>query len=165
MERLNPIRMDTYNELVNLAITQEDYILAHRAEKKRKAPVGPSSAQPPSYRLVQNAAPKALQNAPRPGRWIIRPPKQQGVAWQDPLLHSQMVQDRIYSSHPARVTPTDVSIVGVLLTLFEIAPGPDSKLRAKAPTPTTETRARSRLFRSSVGGSISPPLQSFPMAH
>jgi hypothetical protein len=52
--------MDTYNELVNLAITQEDCILAHRAEKKRKAPAGPSSAQPPGYRLVQNATSKAL---------------------------------------------------------------------------------------------------------
>jgi hypothetical protein len=59
-ERLNPIRMDTYNELVNLAITQEDCIFSHHVEKKRKAPAGPLSAQPPRYRLVQNAAPKAL---------------------------------------------------------------------------------------------------------
>jgi hypothetical protein len=79
-ERLNPIKTDTYNELVNLAITQEDCIMAHRAEKKRKAPAGPSSAQPPRYRLVQNAAPKALQNAPQPGCWIIWPPQQHGVA-------------------------------------------------------------------------------------
>ena len=43
-ERLNPIRVDTYNKLVNLALTQEDCIMAHRAEKKRKAPAGPSSA-------------------------------------------------------------------------------------------------------------------------
>jgi phage-related protein len=64
-EHLNPIRTDTYKELVNLAIIQEDCILAHHAEKKRKAPAGPSSAQPPRYHLVQNAAaPKALQNAP-----------------------------------------------------------------------------------------------------
>jgi hypothetical protein len=63
-ERLNPIRMDTYNELVNLTITQEDCILACHAEKKRKAPARPSSNQPPRYHLVQNAAPKALQNAP-----------------------------------------------------------------------------------------------------
>jgi hypothetical protein len=75
-ECLNPIRTDTYNELVYLAITQEDCILAHRAEKKRKAPVGPSSAQPPRYHLVQNAAPKAFQNAPQPGRWIFGPPQQ-----------------------------------------------------------------------------------------
>jgi hypothetical protein len=59
-ERLNPIRSDTYNELVNLAITQEDCTLAHHEDKKRKAPARPSSAQPPRYRLVQNAAPKAL---------------------------------------------------------------------------------------------------------
>ena len=45
-ERLNPIRVDTYNELVNLALTQEDCIMTHRAEKKRKAPAGPSSAPP-----------------------------------------------------------------------------------------------------------------------
>ena len=51
-ERLNPIRVDTYNELVNLALTQEDCIMAHRAEKKRKAPAGPSSAQPQRYRVV-----------------------------------------------------------------------------------------------------------------
>jgi hypothetical protein len=63
-ERLNPIRTDTYNELVNLSITQEDCILANRAEKKRKPPAEPSSAQPPRYHLVLNAAPKALQNAP-----------------------------------------------------------------------------------------------------
>jgi sulfur transfer complex TusBCD TusB component (DsrH family) len=45
-DHLNPIKVDTYNELVNLAITQEDCIMAHRAEKKRKAPAGPSSAPP-----------------------------------------------------------------------------------------------------------------------
>jgi hypothetical protein len=43
---LNPIKVDTYNELVNLSITQEDCIITHRAEKKRKAPAGPSSAPP-----------------------------------------------------------------------------------------------------------------------
>jgi hypothetical protein len=58
-DRLNCIKVDTYNELVNLAITQEDCILAHHAEKKRKAPAGPSSALPQRYRLVQNATSKA----------------------------------------------------------------------------------------------------------
>ena len=51
-EHLNLVRVDSYNELVNMAITQEDCIMAHKAEKKRKAPVGPSSAQPPTYCLV-----------------------------------------------------------------------------------------------------------------
>jgi len=53
-EHLNLVRVDSFNELVNLAITQEDSILAHRAEKKRKASMGPSSAQPPRYRFVRN---------------------------------------------------------------------------------------------------------------
>ena len=63
-DRLNSIRTDTFNELVNLAITQEDCIMAHRADKKRKAPTGPSSAQPQRFRIVQNAPPQASQKAP-----------------------------------------------------------------------------------------------------
>jgi hypothetical protein len=43
-ERLNTVRANSYNELVNLAISQEDCILAHLAEKKRKAPMTGSSA-------------------------------------------------------------------------------------------------------------------------
>jgi hypothetical protein len=43
-ERLNTIRAKSYNELANLAISQEDCIIAHKAKKKRKAPVaGPST--------------------------------------------------------------------------------------------------------------------------
>jgi hypothetical protein len=60
---LNLIKADTYNELLNLAITQEDCIMAHRAEKKRKAPAGPSPPQ--RYRIVQNASSKAPQRAPQ----------------------------------------------------------------------------------------------------
>jgi hypothetical protein len=33
-ERLNLVKLDTFNELVNMAITQEDCISAHQAEKK-----------------------------------------------------------------------------------------------------------------------------------
>jgi hypothetical protein len=51
-ERLNLVRPDNFNELVNLAITQDDCIAVHRAEKKRKAPTGSSGAQPPRYHLV-----------------------------------------------------------------------------------------------------------------
>jgi hypothetical protein len=43
-EHLNTVRADNFNELVNLAISQEDCIVAHRAEMKRKAPMlGPSA--------------------------------------------------------------------------------------------------------------------------
>jgi hypothetical protein len=53
-ERLNLVSAENFNEQVNMAITQEDCISAHRAEKKRKTPTGRSNAQPPRYRLVQN---------------------------------------------------------------------------------------------------------------
>ena len=35
-----------FTELVNKAITQEDATVAHKADKKRKAPVGSSSSAP-----------------------------------------------------------------------------------------------------------------------
>jgi hypothetical protein len=71
------VRADTFNDLVNLAITQEDLIMAHRAEKKHKAPAGPSSASAPRYRIVQNIPTAPSQKAPQPGSWIIQPPQQQ----------------------------------------------------------------------------------------
>jgi hypothetical protein len=58
-ERLNLVRADNFNELVNMAITQEDCISDHRAEKKRKTPTGPAVTQPARYWLVQNAATRA----------------------------------------------------------------------------------------------------------
>jgi hypothetical protein len=53
-EHLNTVRPDSFNELVNLAISQEDCIIAHRAEKKRKAPVSSHSAQPQRFRIVSH---------------------------------------------------------------------------------------------------------------
>jgi hypothetical protein len=38
-DRLNTVRANSYNELVNMAISQEDCITARQAEKKRKTPV------------------------------------------------------------------------------------------------------------------------------
>jgi hypothetical protein len=75
-ERLNLVKADNFNELVNMAITQEDYISAHRAEKKRKTPTGPSTAQPSRYRLVQNTTTRAPPRSNLPGRWVARPPQQ-----------------------------------------------------------------------------------------
>jgi hypothetical protein len=72
-EPLNLVRADNFNELVNMAITQEDCISAHRAEKKRKTPTGLSNAQPPRYRLVQNPATRASPRNNLPGRWVARP--------------------------------------------------------------------------------------------
>jgi hypothetical protein len=48
-DRLNTVRANSYNELVNMAISQEDCIIARQAEKKRKAPVAGSSVVMPKY--------------------------------------------------------------------------------------------------------------------
>jgi predicted PolB exonuclease-like 3'-5' exonuclease len=53
-ERLNTVRADSFNELVNLAISQEDCIVAHRAKKKRKAPMSAPSAQTHRFRIVSH---------------------------------------------------------------------------------------------------------------
>jgi hypothetical protein len=58
-ERLNLVRADNFNELVNMAITQEDCISAHRAEKRQKVSPGPSKLQPWRYRLIQNPVSRA----------------------------------------------------------------------------------------------------------
>jgi hypothetical protein len=75
-EWLNLVKADNFNELVNMAITQEDCISAHRAEKKRKAPTGPATPQSSRYRLVPSNAPRAPPRGNLPGRWVARPPQQ-----------------------------------------------------------------------------------------
>jgi hypothetical protein len=53
-DRLNTVKANNYNELVNMAISQEDCITAHQAEKKRKTPVAGPSAQPQRFRIVSD---------------------------------------------------------------------------------------------------------------
>jgi predicted PolB exonuclease-like 3'-5' exonuclease len=77
-EYLNLVKANTFSELVNMALTQEDCITAHHAEKKRKAPTGPSSAQSPKYRFVSNARFRASQRNAPPSRLVFRLPQQQG---------------------------------------------------------------------------------------
>jgi hypothetical protein len=74
-ERLNTVRADSFNELVNLAISQEDCIIAHRAEKKTKVPMSAPSAQPQRFRIVSHNQSRGFQQ--QAGRWVIKPPQQQ----------------------------------------------------------------------------------------
>jgi hypothetical protein len=53
-DRLNIVRAHIYNELVNLAISQEDCITARKAEKKRKIHMVGISAQPQRFRIVSD---------------------------------------------------------------------------------------------------------------
>jgi hypothetical protein len=74
-ECLNLVKADTFSELVNMALTQQDCIMAHHAEKKRKTPTGPSSAQSPRYHVVPNAQCRASQRNAPPGRLVFHPPQ------------------------------------------------------------------------------------------
>jgi hypothetical protein len=74
-DRLNAVRANRYNELVNLAISQEDCITSREVEKKRKTPMAGPPAQPQRFRILsgtQNRGPQQQQ-----GRWVIRPQQQQ----------------------------------------------------------------------------------------
>jgi hypothetical protein len=75
-EWLNLVKADNFNELVNMAITQEDCISAHKVEKKWKAPTWPATPQSSRYRLVLSNAPRAPPRGSSPGRWVARPPQQ-----------------------------------------------------------------------------------------
>jgi hypothetical protein len=158
-DRLNSIKVDTCNELVNLAITQEDCILAHHADKKRKAPAGPSSALAQRYRSVQNDTSKAPQKAPQQGRWVFRPPQQQSVA--RPPMPQQTGPRPIACSQLVRATQIIALIVGVLATLHENAPSLGSQMKGKFLIRTIRTRAKDRLFMFSREGSISLHLLIF----
>jgi hypothetical protein len=74
-ERLNTVQADSFNELVNLAISQEDCIVAHWAEKKRKAPMAAPSTQAQRFKIVSQNQSRGFQQ--QAGRWVIRPPQQQ----------------------------------------------------------------------------------------
>src|SRR5699024_7557662 len=73
-DRLNTVRANSYNELVNMAISQEDCITARQAEKKRKTPVAGPSAQPQRFRIVSDTQGRGPQQ--QQGRWVIRPQQQ-----------------------------------------------------------------------------------------
>jgi hypothetical protein len=60
-DHLNIVRAHSYNELVNLAISQEDCIMAHNAEKKRKTPMAGPSTQPQRFRIVSNTQSRGPQ--------------------------------------------------------------------------------------------------------
>ena len=53
-DHLALVRPSSYNDLVNMAIVQEDAMAAHRAEKKRKAPMPPPDAPSQKYTVAPN---------------------------------------------------------------------------------------------------------------
>ncbi|XP_025792398.1 proline-rich proteoglycan 2-like isoform X2 [Panicum hallii] len=70
------VKFDSFSELVNGAIIQEDAHLAHKAEKKRKTPAaGSSSSAPQRFRLVQSGPQRAPFQHQPPQQWGYRPPQ------------------------------------------------------------------------------------------
>jgi hypothetical protein len=97
-ERLNLVRADNFNELVNMAITQEDCISAHHAEKRQKVSPGPSKSQPSRYRLIQNPVPRAPPRNIPAGRWVARPPQQ--PRFNKPPVPQPLLQQRPFGPRP-----------------------------------------------------------------
>jgi hypothetical protein len=138
-----------------MAITQEDCISAHRAEKKRKTPTGLSTAQPPRYRLVQSTATRAPPRNNIPGRWVARPPQQARFnrpPTPQPRNNSSKAHDRAFR-HPTKETTTIVvSIAAARPISLRIAPNPKDLFKGRHPTRTTRARARSRWYKLARGG-------------
>lgn len=64
------VRPTTYTALVRRAIAQEDAIMEHRADKKRKAPTAQSSGQVQRLKVVPTVVPA---KAPQGGRLLGQP--------------------------------------------------------------------------------------------
>jgi hypothetical protein len=60
-DRLNTVKANNYNELVNMTISQEDCITARQAEKKRKTPMVGPSAPPQRFRIVPDTQSRGPQ--------------------------------------------------------------------------------------------------------
>ena len=110
-ECLNLVRADSYNELINMAITQEDCILAHPAEKKRKTPLDLLVLRRRGLVLCKILYPQPL-----------RKPLSKGVGFSnlhsskatfDLLLHSRVAQGRMLYRRSVQMTGIVVSIVEV----------------------------------------------------
>jgi hypothetical protein len=145
-ERLNLVKVNTFSELVNMALTQEDCITAHRAEKKRRISTGPASVQPSRYRFVQNAPPRAPQrNAPF-GR-LVSGHLNSKESIDLPYLrnnHNKLADGQMFNKSNREVALITVSIAGVRITSSEIVRGPRNLIKGRVPIRITRTRARGR---------------------
>jgi hypothetical protein len=118
---LNTVRANSYNELVNLAISQEDCITPRQAEKKRKTPMAGPSAQPQRFMIVSDTQSRGPQQ--QQGRWVIRPQQQQQAP-----NHSQLPAQRNNnrssrnSSSTTREMTIDVSPLAVPDIMPRIVP-------------------------------------------
>jgi hypothetical protein len=150
-EWLNLVKADNFNELVNMAITQEDCIAADRAEKKQKAPTGPATSQSPRYRLVASNAPRAPPRSNLPGKWVARPPQQ--AQFNRPSLskinsHRDKVRGRAFRQLLQETAIIVVSIAEARPTSSRIALNLGNLSKGKHLIQTTRGRVRGKWCRS-----------------
>jgi predicted GIY-YIG superfamily endonuclease len=70
-ERINPIKIETYHELVDLAISQEDAMKRAQKARKRKAVFTSNNAPNIKFRLVK--VEQGAQGNQKSARWVTRP--------------------------------------------------------------------------------------------
>jgi hypothetical protein len=139
-----------------MAITQEDCISAHRAEKKRKIHTRSSSGQSPRYRLVQNTSPRAPPRNNQSGRWIARPLSSlDSTGHQCLSLNSSsnsLDQGRTLHSSTRETITIVVSIAAAHRISSRIALNLGNHSKGGLPTQPARAKARSKLYKSAKGG-------------
>jgi hypothetical protein len=75
-EKLNPIKTNSYHEIVDLAISQEDAMKKVQNAKKRKAAFNSSNAPKCQFHIVWKPQ-QNFQRNQRSGRWVAKPPQNQ----------------------------------------------------------------------------------------
>ena len=75
-EKLNPIKTNTYHEIVDLAISQEDAMKRTQNAKKRKAAFNSNNAPNRKFRIVKKVS-QGFQRNQQSGRWVVKPPQNQ----------------------------------------------------------------------------------------
>jgi hypothetical protein len=143
-ERLNLVRANNFSELVNMALTQEDCIIAHYAEKKRKNPTGPSSAQPPRYRVVPPHRSEHRSGMAQQVDWFLdRPNSKEGTDL--PFLrnnHNNLARGQMFNKCNREAAIIAVSIAEVRIISSEIVHGPRNLKKGRVLLRVTRTRAR-----------------------
>jgi hypothetical protein len=75
-EKLNPTKTNSYHEIVDLVISQEDAMKRVQNAKKRTVAFNSNNVPKRKFRIVQKA-PQNSQRNQRSGRWVVRPPQNQ----------------------------------------------------------------------------------------
>jgi hypothetical protein len=143
-ERLNLVKANTFSELVNIALTQDDCIMAHRAEKKRKTPLDPRVLSHRDIMLFPTHSSEHPSRMPHLADLFSGRPNSKEVIdlpclrnSRNSLVHGQMLNN--FNREAALIV---VSIAGVRIISSEIVLGPKSLSKGRILIKITRARAR-----------------------